>query len=137
MWGVAWARWCTGKAVLRKVAGRGKHGGRGVGDLVNHVLELSLRGVLAERAHDLDGEGGGGVRGSGGWRGEQPQGYGQRAGKGGGGRYSAKLLGGDSAVTILVEKGESLLELSNLLLSKLVCAPHNVGVASQRREEQI
>ena len=57
--------------------------------------------------------------------------------RGGGGRYSAKLLGGDSAVTILVEKGEGLLELSNLLLSKLVCAPHNVGVASQRREEQI
>merc|ERR1719389_794181 len=50
-------------------------------DLVDHVLELSLGGVLAEGAHD-----------------------------------SSKLLGGDGAIAILVEKGEGLLELSNLLL---------------------
>ena len=39
------------------------------------------------------------------------------------GTHSAKLLGGDSPVAILVEKGEGLLELSDLLLSKLVCNP--------------
>merc|ERR1719482_1117653 len=32
----------------------------------------------------------------------------------------AKLLGGDGAVTVLVEKGEGLLELSDLLLGKLL-----------------
>jgi hypothetical protein len=49
--------------------------------LVDHVLELSLGRVLAERAHD-----------------------------------SAQLLRGDGTVTILVEQGEDLLDLGNLLL---------------------
>lgn len=33
---------------------------------------------------------------------------------------SAKFLGGDATVTVLVEKSESFLELCNLLFSKLV-----------------
>ena len=32
----------------------------------------------------------------------------------------AELLGGDGAITVLVEEGESLLELRDLLLGKLV-----------------
>ena len=32
----------------------------------------------------------------------------------------AELLGGDGAITVLVEEGEGLLELSDLLLGKLV-----------------
>merc|ERR1719478_1408185 len=54
-------------------------------DLVDHVLQLSLGRVLAERAHD-----------------------------------GAELLGGDGAITVLVEEGEGLLELSDLLLGKLL-----------------
>lgn len=34
--------------------------------------------------------------------------------------YSSQLLGGDGAVSILVEQGESLLELGNLFLSQLI-----------------
>merc|ERR1719238_1646969 len=61
-------------------------GARAVGvDLVNHVLELSLCGILPEGAHD-----------------------------------GSQLLGGDGAIAVLVEEGESLLELGNLFLSKLI-----------------
>ena len=55
--------------------------------LIDHVLQLSLRGVLTERTH-----------------------------------HGSQLLGRDRAITILVEQGEGLLELSNLLLGKLVCS---------------
>jgi hypothetical protein len=48
------------------------------------------------------------------------------------GTHSAKLLGGDSPVAILVEKGEGLLELSDLLLSKLVCT-HIEGYSSSAK----
>merc|ERR1719181_1347302 len=54
-------------------------------DLVDHVLQLRLGRVLAERAHD-----------------------------------GAELLGGDRAVTVLVEEGEGLLELGDLLLGQLL-----------------
>ena len=54
--------------------------------LIDHVLELSLGGVLSQRTHD-----------------------------------SPQLLGCDGAVTILVEKGESLLKLGNLLFRQLIC----------------
>ena len=54
-------------------------------DLIDHVLELGLSGVLAKGAHD-----------------------------------SAQLLGGDGAITVLVEQGEGLLELSDLLFGQLV-----------------
>ena len=37
-----------------------------------------------------------------------------------GGTHSAKLLGGDGAITVLVEEGECLLEFSDLFLGKLV-----------------
>merc|ERR1719203_70710 len=53
--------------------------------LVDHVLQLGLRRILAQRPHDR-----------------------------------AQLLGGDGAITILVEEGEGLLELSDLLLGKLI-----------------
>merc|ERR1711924_509112 len=54
-------------------------------DLVDHVLELSLRRVLTEGAH-----------------------------------HRPELLRRDRAATVLVEEGECLLELRNLLLRKLV-----------------
>ena len=38
--------------------------------------------------------------------------------------YSSQLLGGDGAVSILVEEGECLLELSDLLLSQLISLEH-------------
>jgi len=63
--------------------------------LIDHVLELSLGGVLAQRAHD-----------------------------------SPQLLGGDGTVAILVEEGESLLELSDLLLRQLICAAFPSKIAS-------
>jgi hypothetical protein len=53
-------------------------------DLVDHVLELSLSGVLAEGAHD-----------------------------------GAKLFGGDGAIAVLVEQGEGLLELGDLMERKM------------------
>ena len=34
--------------------------------------------------------------------------------------YSSQLLGGDGAVSVLVEQGECLLELSDLLLGQLI-----------------
>ena len=49
--------------------------------LIDHVLELSLGGVLAKRAHDR-----------------------------------AQLLGGDSAIAVLVEERECLLVLGDLFL---------------------
>ena len=54
-------------------------------DLVDHVLQLCLGGVLSEGAHD-----------------------------------GAQLLGGDGAVAVLVEQGERLLELGDLLLGQLI-----------------
>ncbi len=54
-------------------------------DLVDHVSELGLGGVLSKGSHD-----------------------------------GSKLLGGDGAITVLVEEGERLLELCNLFLGKLV-----------------
>merc|ERR1719199_2199718 len=64
-------------------------------DLVDHVLQLGLSGVLAQRAHDR-----------------------------------AQLLGGDGAVTVLVEQRERLLELGDLLLGKLV--RHGLGECGLR-----
>mmetsp|Transcript_7993 Transcript_7993/g.18713 ORF Transcript_7993/g.18713 Transcript_7993/m.18713 type:complete len:210 (+) Transcript_7993:141-770(+) len=58
-------------------------------DLVDHVLQLSLGRVLAERAH-----------------------------------HGAELLGGDGAIAVLVEQGEGLLELGDLLLSQLLVLRH-------------
>merc|ERR1719211_160116 len=55
-------------------------------DFVDHVLQLSLCGILPKRPH-----------------------------------HGAKLLGGDGSVTILVEQGERLLELCDLLLRELIC----------------
>ena len=54
-------------------------------DLVDHVLELGLRGGLPEGPH-----------------------------------HRAQLLGRDGSIAVLVEQGERLLELRNLLLRKLV-----------------
>ena len=34
--------------------------------------------------------------------------------------YSSQLLGGDGAISVLVEQGECLLELSDLLLGQLI-----------------
>merc|ERR1712118_111856 len=53
---------------------------------IDHVLELSLGGILSQRAHDC-----------------------------------SQLLGSDSAITVLIEEREGLLELRNLLLSQLIC----------------
>lgn len=54
-------------------------------NLVDHVLQLGLRGVLPERAHD-----------------------------------GAQLLGGDGPISVLVEKGECLLEFGDMFLVQLV-----------------
>merc|ERR1719343_1479665 len=54
-------------------------------DFVDHVLELSLCGILPQRPHD-----------------------------------GAELLGGDGSIAVLVEEGESLLELCDLLLCELI-----------------
>ena len=67
--------------------------------LIDHVLQLGLRGVLTERTH-----------------------------------HGSQLLGRDRAITILVEQGEGLLELSNLLLGKLVCSFTQQG---ERHQTQV
>ena len=69
-------------------------------DLVDHVLEFSLSGVLTKGAHD-----------------------------------SAELLGGDGAITVLVEQGEGLLELRDLLLGKPVSLRGGVVFESTAEEK--
>jgi len=59
-------------------------------DLVDHVLQLCLCGVLSQGAHDR-----------------------------------AQLLGGDGAISVLVEQGEGLLELCDLLLGQLISLKRN------------
>jgi len=69
-------------------------------NLVDHVLQLSLGGVLSQRPHD-----------------------------------GSELLGGDRAIAILVEEGERLLELGNLLVGKLGFLSHFSAEQETEREK--
>jgi hypothetical protein len=53
------------------------------------------------------------------------------------GRTGAELLGRDGAITVLVEEGEGLLELSDLLLGKLlVTRPAGIRARGPRISQQ-
>ena len=47
----------------------------------------------------------------------------------------AELLGGDGPVPVLVEEGESLLELGDLLLRQLVSHPDTNGLVSEKENK--